>query len=84
VLLAAQCPLQMVSGASQGKGVLDGVHILQGKGRFWGVLMSICYYGICHCVADRETYSVHVRKFDKISVRPIHCWKWLFVGFLKM
>jgi len=45
----------------------------EGKGEVWGGrfnLMSICYYGIGHCVAGRETYSVRVRKFDKISVRP--------------
>jgi len=49
------------------------------KGRFLGVLMSVCYYGICHCVADREMYSVFVKKllifpFGQYIVENVLLW----------
>jgi len=42
-----------------------------GKEQFWGFLMPIGFYGDCHYVRSAETYSICVRKDDKIFVHIV-------------
>ena len=46
-----------------------GVQIALRQGTVLGVLMPIGYYGFLQCIHGEETYSIRVRKLDKISFR---------------
>ena len=43
----------------------------RGRRRFGEELMSVCYYGICHCVADKEMCSVCMRKFEDFCLANV-------------
>ena len=62
----------VVSGVDSGICVLDEVNVPQGKGEVLGFWYPFVSMGICHCVAGRETYSVRVRKFEKIRPTNLH------------
>jgi len=63
-----------------------GVKIPMDKGQFWG-FMSICQCVVFQCAVGSKTYSISVRKVDKISVQTIHQWlgihsEWIPVSML--
>jgi len=49
-----------------------------------GVLMSFGYYGVFQYIRRSETYSIPVRKGDKISFRTVYQWIRVFKLVLKM
>ena len=61
----------VVSGAGPGVGVLDVGPHLQREGEVWGFDVGILVRDL-PLRRRRRTYSVRVRKFEKISVRPIY------------
>jgi len=59
---------------------IDGGPHSPREGEVWGVFDVNLLVSMGFAIA----YSVRVRKFDKISIRPIYHWRRLFAGFLKM
>ena len=53
--------------------VLDGVHVVQGEGKVWGVVPHF-HNGKCHWVADGEMFPIRMQKLN-ISFRQTYRWK---------
>ena len=77
----------VVRAVDRGTAVLDGVHVVQGKGDVLEGFVLHFHSGKCHWVVDGEMFPIRMRKHDNISVRQTYlgklgsCAFWRYIQF---